>query len=139
MDSHPSPSRRIFVAIPVPHEIFLYLEKLKKQNENISAIKWTRPHNLHLTIYFIGNIEAKDFEEVVATVKAAVESQKKFIIEFEKICLATKKKPKMIWARFSKHESFSRLANSINEALKFIILQNKFHFNEPVPHITFRR
>lgn len=98
-----------------------------------------RSNNLHLTIYFIGNIQSGDFEKVVTTVRATIELQKKFTIEFENICFAPEKNPKMIWARFYKNDSFTQLSNSIHEALKFLMPQNKFHYKEPSPHITLGR
>lgn len=132
-------TRRIFLAIPAPEEIPIYMEKLREINHELSEIKWMRNYNLHLTIYFIGNINNEDFDKVTAAVLPVINSHEKFTLELEKICFAPSKKPRMIWARFHRSSSFTKLSNSIHESLKSIIPQNKFHYEEPVPHITLAR
>lgn len=132
-------TRRLFLAIPCPKEILVYLEKLKEVNQHISGIKWMRPHNLHLTVYFMGNTENKDFDKIIATLLPIVNSQEIFTLEFETIAFAPTQKPKMIWAKFYKNNSFTHLVNSIHESLKDIIPADKFYYAKPVPHITLAR
>lgn len=132
-------TRRLFLAIPCPTEVRDYLEKLKEVNKDISGIKWMRPHNLHLTVYFMGNTKKEDFDKIITTVLPIINSQEKFILEFDKICFAPTKKPKMIWARFHKNNSFTQLVNLIHGALIAIIPPDKFYYEEPVPHITLAR
>jgi 2'-5' RNA ligase len=132
-------TRRLFLGIPVPSEVHEFLEKLKDANEHVSGIKWMRLPNLHLTIYFIGNIKSEDFDLVKNTLLPVINSHKKFSIEFENIYFAPNVKPKMIWAKFHKNDSFTELSNSIHKALKSIIPENKFYYPEPVPHITLAR
>ena len=95
--------------------------------------------NLHLTIYFIGNINAEDFEKVLDAVGPIINLQKIFLLHFENISFAPVQNPKMIWARFHKSIDFTNLVNSIHEALKSIVPGVKFYYKEPVPHITLAR
>lgn len=131
--------RRIFIAIPVPTEIPTYLEQLEEDNKHISGIKWMRFNNLHLTIYFIGNIKAEDFEKVLNTVRLTIKSHKIIVLDFENISFAPTQNPKMIWARFYKNINFTQLVNSLHEALKSIIPKDKYYYKEPIPHITLAR
>lgn len=131
--------RRIFIAIPVPPEVPPYLEKLKEDNLLVTGIKWVKFYNLHLTVFFIGNINANDFEKILSIIKGVINSHKIIVLNFENISLAPAKNQKMIWARFYKNISFTHLANSIHEGLNSNFPQYGFSFKEPIPHITLAR
>lgn len=131
--------RRVFIAVPAPPEISIHLEHLKGDNTGISGIKWMRLSNLHLTIYFIGNIKDEDFEKVTDAIRPIINSHNKIALDFEKIAFAPVENPKMIWVRFQKSTSFTDLVNSIHESLKSIIPESKSYYKEPVPHITLAR
>ena len=98
-----------------------------------------RFNNLHLTLYFIGNIKGEDFEKIVETVRPIINSCEKIALDFEKISFAPSQHPKMIWARFYKNTSFTQLVNSLHEVLNTIVPENKFIFKDPIPHITLAR
>jgi len=131
--------RRIFIAIPSPPEISTYLEQLISDNPHIPGIKWMRFFNLHLTIYFIGNINAEDYEKILDTSRLIINSHKKIILDFEKISFAPSENSKMIWVRFYKNLSFTSLVNSLHEGLKSVVPENKFYYKDPIPHITLAR
>lgn len=130
--------RRLFLAVPVPSEVSAYREQLKKEN-HIEGIKWMRLHNLHLTGYFIGNVESGLADELVSAIRPVIRMQKKFIIHFESVAFAPSRHPRMIWLRFHKSEDFTRMASEINEAVSQFIPNNKFHHKDPFPHITLAR
>lgn len=131
--------RRIFLATTAPPEISTFLEQLKADNQHLPGIKWMRYNNLHLTIYFIGNVNAENFNKILNVVTPIVRTHKKIVLDFEKTSFAPTQNPKMIWARFYKNNSFTQMVNSLHEALHSIIPENKFYFNEPIPHITLAR
>lgn len=95
--------------------------------------------NLHLTVYFMGNTNNENFDTIISTILPIINSQEKFTLEFEEICFAPTQKPKMIWAKFHKNNSFTQLVNSIHNSLTSIIPPDKFYYEEPVPHITLAR
>ena len=74
--------RRIFIAVPAPPEISAYLKLLKEDNQDISGIKWIRLNNLHLTIYFIGNIVEEDFEKVTDAIRPIINVHNKIALDF---------------------------------------------------------
>ena len=131
--------RRLFLAVPVPPEVPAYREELKRENIHIDGIKWMRLHNLHLTGYFIGNVEEEKVDEIMQLIRPIIVSQKEFSIDLESVCFAPSRDPRMIWLRFYKNDDFTSLSNSLHEALSHIIPENKFHYKEPYPHITLAR
>lgn len=131
--------RRIFLAVPVPNEVAAYRELLKETNRSIEGIKWTRLHNLHLTGYFIGNIPSERFDEVVSAIAPVLQAQSSFTLQFDSISFAPSRNARMIWGRYKKHEQFTALSESMHAALGEYIATDKFHYKEPVPHITLAR
>ncbi len=63
---------RIFFAIdlPVSHKKALgsYLGQLKKTSKT-SAIRWTRPENLHITLHFLAEVKREDLPILIAKVR----------------------------------------------------------------------
>ncbi|MDX1530001.1 MAG: RNA 2',3'-cyclic phosphodiesterase [Rhodothermales bacterium] len=62
--------RRLFVALPVPAPIRAELRALR---EALDGARWTRPEQFHLTLRFVGGVEAERvpaFEAALAEVQA---------------------------------------------------------------------
>lgn len=131
--------RRIFFAVPVPPEIILLQDKLREMNSSLKKIKWTRNHNIHLTIYFIGNMPSEKFDTAIDLAASVISGQKEFSLSFESLFLAPSARPKMLWAKYRKNESFSKLSGAIHRALSEFLPGNKFYYEEPLPHITLAR
>ncbi len=131
--------RRIFLAVPVPKEIISLQDKLREQNSHLEKVKWMRNHNIHLTIYFIGNIPAEEFEDIIELILPITTEQKEFTLKFDSLFFAPSRKPEMLWVKFHKHELFSSLAENIHNALSKSLPENKFFSKEPIPHITLAR
>jgi 2'-5' RNA ligase len=132
--------RRIFVSIPVPEKIKEGIFRIYEANGSVKKLIWTKEPNLHITVYFIGNVQQENFETVVDIVKGIMAEQEPFELKFEKLSVApSSEKPRMVWLRFSRHELFTDLANRIHLSLQKFIPENPFHFLEPIPHITLAR
>lgn len=130
---------RIFIAIPPPQEVIIFQEKLRNINLHLKKIKWMRSNNIHLTIYFIGNINRENLKNVSEIIHLVIEKQTPFTLSFHELCFAPSKKPRMIWAKYHKHDSFSSFSANIHHALTKLIPNNKFYYNNPIPHITLAR
>lgn len=134
------PFRRIFFAVPVPEEVVRFQNKLREINASSKKIKWTRDQNIHLTIYFIGNIPAGNFEKIIDLVTPVFSGREKFSLSFDSLFFAPSARPRMLWAKYHKNELFTQLSQAIHLALSGLIGQeNKFYFKEPIPHITLAR
>lgn len=136
----PSHTRRFFLALPAPSTSDILLQKIRSVNISHEKIKWMRPHNLHLTVYFIGNIPSEKTEELIARVSSLLCIQQRFSLAFESLVLAPAHKPRMIWAKYARHDQFTQLVNQIHHALQPMVRSsNRFYYPDPVPHITLAR
>lgn len=131
--------RRIFFAVPVSPELVRLQDKLREINSPLNKIKWTRNQNIHLTVYFIGNIPAEKFDRVIELAQRVISGQKEFSLSFESLFLAPSSRPEMLWAKYRKNEFFTQFSGHIHSTFSELIPENKFYYKEPVPHITLAR
>jgi 2'-5' RNA ligase len=130
---------RIFLAVPLSGETIQNLGKVKEANEHVEKIVWMRTHNLHLTVYFIGQVERANTGEIMDRVKPILEKQTAFDLALDSFCLAPDNKPRMVWARFHRNAVFTGLVNAIRTSIKDLIPDNSFFYEDPIPHITLAR
>src|SRR5436190_4874871 len=98
---------RIFVAFPVTSVIAEELKIIRVQNNLLTGIRWTPSQNLHLTIFFLGEVPEENVSSISVVISAALIKTKPFSIEFDRITLAGKPKHGgMIWARFHKNDFY---------------------------------
>jgi RNA 2',3'-cyclic 3'-phosphodiesterase len=130
---------RIFLATPLPpawSESFL---EISKKNSILEKIRWTPPDNLHITLFFIGEVEESNLENILSELEKLFEAQKSFILEFENVELRGKKShPSMLWGKFRKSEMFSQLSEKIFHSVKEFMTIDVVH-NDPIPHCTLAR
>jgi 2'-5' RNA ligase len=130
---------RIFFAVPASQEIIALQDSLRVKNAHLKKIKWMRNHNLHLTIYFIGNVLCEYREEIIQAVVPVIANQKAFTLTYESLFFAPSHKPRMLWVKYQKHEAFSVFAESVHYVLSKYVPNNKFFRKDPIPHITLAR
>lgn len=135
----PENIRRLFLAVAAPSETLILLEDLKCRIPHHKAWKWMRPKNLHLTIFFVGNIEIHDYEPILKEFREIVSSFSPFSLKFDGIAIMPSKKPYMLWAKFKKHERYTEMYHSIHKVLSPYLKNNSEIYSEPVPHITLAR
>ena len=129
----------MFVAVPVPHLRAEELKIIQLQNNSLDGIRWTPPSNLHVTLFFLGEVLEENISSINDSIKKVIENTSPFEIEFEKILLKGKKKnSSMIWVQFFRSDSYASVSNAIYNSVKdFLIAQPVL--KEPVPHITLAR
>jgi RNA 2',3'-cyclic 3'-phosphodiesterase len=73
---------RTFVAIELPENIKQYLAGIENNLKSgcPSSLKWVNPGNIHLTLKFLGNIETKQIESILHSIKEAVQGFQPFIL-----------------------------------------------------------
>ncbi len=130
---------RIFLATPLPpvwSESFL---EISKKNSSLEKFRWTPRDNLHITLFFIGEVEENNLENIVSALGKLFVEQKSFILEFETVELRGKKgHPSMLWGKFCKKEMFSQLSESIFQSVKEFMTIDVVH-KDPIPHSTLAR
>lgn len=76
---------RSFVAISIPEElqnkILSFVQQFEKYN-SFSKINWIKPKNLHITLRFLGEIDAEQHVQLVEKIAAIINQVKQFAISF---------------------------------------------------------
>jgi 2'-5' RNA ligase len=134
--------RRLFLAIPLSDSLLQKFIDLKARYGLETDIRWTENQNLHITVYFFGDVleekiglMSKKIAEVVAVTPA-------FNLKLEKIILAPPQRPaRMIWAQFAKSEEYSKLVMAINSATREFLDPRSAQETDrdQIPHITLAR
>ena len=130
---------RLFVAIPVPDAYRGILSVQQYHNREKENVRWILPENLHVTVFFIGNISESMIPDIQPVVQECTKDAGPFTLQFKDIILqGSRQHPAMIWARFEKDPVFSALSLSMSKKLEPLGVAAS-RFPEPVPHITLAR
>ncbi len=121
---------RNFIAIEPPEEIKEHLASLKID----LPARWTSKENIHLTLFFIGQLDEELIEGIKSALKMAVKKSERFNLEVNGLTYAPPKSrpPKMIWAVIEDSELLKELKKRICEALGR-------ESGEFLPHMTLAR
>jgi 2'-5' RNA ligase len=103
---------RLFIALPVPqavkHEINLVQERLRRELPERCA-SWTRPEQWHLTLKFLGNVDAARVGALTDAVRAACERFAPLRLRAERVgCFPGLRKPRVVWVGI--HDEGNQLA-----------------------------
>jgi len=91
---------RAFIAIPLPDQVKAHLKACQNQlkYQGLKAA-WPRPHTLHLTLKFMGEISETQVDKVSTAMDHALERLRGFEAETAGIgVFPSVKKPRVIWA-----------------------------------------
>lgn len=132
---------RLFLAVRPCAEIYDAHRHLVAANSELSGTRWVRKDNLHLTVFFIGDIDAdqsRHIKELLPALSAMI--PKPIRLQSDRLSLEGGRinKPSMAWARFRVNYEFTDLNNLIRNRLKSWI-PGQAIFKEPVPHVTLAR
>lgn len=116
-------SIRAFIAVELPQaltaDIQRLQDKLKKQGLHL---RWIRPQNIHLTLKFLGNIDAKDVVYITKTLGQAVQPHNAFTLAPQGLGIFPNlKNPKVVWIGVSGDTAkLVALQRSIDDALHIL-------------------
>ncbi len=131
---------RLFFALNLKeHNVLLYLfEKTRDCFSLKNKIKWVDANNLHITIFFIGEVDEITAKKIVEKCNNKFTGLKGFCLEYSKnLVFYNRKNPKVVGIEFKKNESILQLKKHTDELLIcFDILPEERTF---VPHLTFGR
>jgi len=138
-DSGQLPAKRLFLGIPLPEEALQALRHFRQQHAHLRGLRWVPDENLHITLYFFGAVPALQVHNLREMIQARLHEQQAFELKFRAYALAPRpREPRMIWARFDKHPSFTALVGQLDQAYQQIHT-NQFNRKSPIPHITLAR
>jgi 2'-5' RNA ligase len=73
---------RAFVAVRIPDDILAQLAAFQKQlKADFRSVSWTRPEAMHLTLQFLGNIQASHLPALSGGLKAATRAHPPFALQ----------------------------------------------------------
>ncbi|MCQ0989175.1 RNA 2',3'-cyclic phosphodiesterase [Jiella marina] len=123
---------RLFTALEIPQDVALSLSLLRG---GLPAARWIDPENYHLTLRFIGDVEARIADELVAGLDRIERSG--FQLTLRGLAAFGNRKPHAVYAEVAPSPELHALQADIDRACKRLGLdsdQRKF-----VPHVTLAR
>ncbi len=123
---------RLFTALDIPPAVALSLSFLRG---GLPSARWIEPENYHITLRFIGDIDARLADEIVGALDRIHRSR--FTLQLKGVGAFGSKKPHSIYAGVEASPALDELQGEIDRILKRLGLspdQRKF-----VPHVTLAR
>ena len=132
--------KRLFIGIPVKSKI---IEKfaLKWVNDpllNQNRMKWVRPENWHVTLYFLGNTPESEIDDLQQFIDESFNQILSFSTNLNEVGVFPKiSNPKVLWLGLENIQPLLAGYNRLGELLR----QNGFAIdNKPLkPHMTLAR
>ena len=126
---------RLFIAAPLPEELKHYLAAQAGRYKD-EAIRIVPADNLHLTLFFIGNVPEAQLERIKQVTEHIAGQFSTFDLQLVAIEPGPKpRSPRLIWARFEGSKAFEQLSQSLTQALATEPTESR----KPIPHITLAR
>lgn len=133
-------SMRVFIAIELPTEVKVALTALQNDLRDTPAdIAWSRPDNFHLTINFIGEVEAEQLSIITNACSDAAASVQPFVLQLNGTgVFPNDRQPKVLWVgltgEMDKLQSLHRTLKDNLHAAGFAQETRAYH-----PHLTLGR
>jgi RNA 2',3'-cyclic 3'-phosphodiesterase len=126
---------RLFVAATLPAGLHTYLARQVHQFEH-SSIRFIPEQNLHLTLYFIGNVPQEQLPAIRQTLQQVAAHHPPFTLQLEQLEAGPKpRSPRLVWARFQQSEPFAKLSRELTQ----LLAPEPPREQKAIPHITIAR
>jgi RNA 2',3'-cyclic 3'-phosphodiesterase len=134
---------RLFVALEIPAEVrdrfAAVITELRAADSSFSKnrARWVRPENLHVTLKFIGHVDAGKLEGIRAAL-AEVRSRNLVELRFRGLgFFPNGKRPRVFWAGMEASPNLAPLAGEIDARFKKLGIAGETR--EFAPHLTLAR
>jgi 2'-5' RNA ligase len=131
---------RSFLAFELPPEIKTMVTRVYEDARRSNLdVRWVRPEGIHLTVVFLGNIQAGDLEALGNEVGRVCSDFSSFQIALEGIgCFPNPRNPRVIWLGLVGHiERMALFRDRLQEPLlAFGVKEERRSFK---PHLTLGR
>lgn len=110
---------RVFVALQIPSAVRKNLAEFLARLRAISAQpRWVRTENLHVTLKFIGEVQAEKLGDIRAAL-SIVHSDRVVTLDFRGVgFFPSEKRPRVFWAGIEASANLPRLAGDIDRAME---------------------
>ena len=131
---------RTFIAVELTDSVREQISRLEQPlRKEGTKVGWVKPENLHLTLKFLGNIQAPCIDDVVEATQEAVQGIKPFILSFSGLgVFPNLKRARVIWIGVAEgSDSLGKIQRGLEERL----FQRGFTREEREfsPHLTIGR
>lgn len=131
---------RAFIAIEMPAKIIDGLKEIQHELKDTSnKVTWVKPENIHLTIKFLGDIEADKIDSIAGLLEGAAAKSHSFDISVKGVGgFPTIDNPRVLWVGIEESNvNLFALYNNIEDALSAISFAKE---ERPFkPHLTLGR
>jgi 2'-5' RNA ligase len=131
---------RTFVAVEMPEKVREQFREVQAQLRQADAhVKWVEPHNIHVTLKFLGEVSEEELEKVYAGVTEGVETCAPFEIDLAQLgAFPNLRRPRVVWIGIeSGKEKLIELQKKVEECIsQHGFPREKRSFS---PHITIGR
>jgi 2'-5' RNA ligase len=133
---------RAFVAIELPEDLRRELERIQgslKSTRVADRVRWVKPTGIHLTLKFLGNVQASRIAEIVRAITQGSKGVKPFTISLSGLgCFPSSSRPNVIWIGLEGDtEPLPRLQSAIEDYLS--VLGYPKEKRNYTPHLTLGR
>lgn len=126
--------KRVFVAVDISEDarglVTAYIDNVRRLSPD-APCRWVRPENLHITCWFIGNVDAKGLDGWKESVSLAADALSPFKVELGRT------------GKFSQHRHHSDvlwIAAKSDPPHRFVEIAQYIHEDKRVkPHLTIGR
>lgn len=97
--THPTDAVRTFLCVEMPQSVRERIEALQRELRRLDApASWVKPANLHLTLKFLGDVEASRLAEVIATARRVAAASAAFPLTVSGAgCFPSPRQPRVLW------------------------------------------
>ena len=131
---------RTFIALSISDEAKAAIAQLiSNSRDSVTAVRWVKPENMHLTIKFLGVVDEKNLPEIENALTESVKKIEPFHYQLNGTgCFPNCRHPRVLWVGIGESGgSLQHLYENIEERLvKIGLPKEKRNFN---PHLTVGR
>ena len=131
--------KRTFIAIDIPLESAI-IEQINKLKSDFTdeKIKWVKPHQYHITLQFLGNVENSGILHINESLDKVTGNFAGFSLELTEFgVFKNLKNPRVLWIGFRPCEQLAKLKNAVeDEMTRFGFEKSDKSFS---PHLTIAR
>ncbi len=132
--------KRLFVAIKLNRatlESLVAVQNLIRKELPYKGIRWVDPSLFHLTLQFLGDIEASQFSTLTASLESVADKINHFELIFKGIgFFGSPQNIRAIWAGTEPSPALRTLFNEVVHSTEFLRLDQQARFS---PHLTLAR
>lgn len=121
-------TKRLFVAVNLPLELKRELGNIEKEINsafpeeiaNEGLFKWVEMENLHITLFFIGQVGDSAVPKLAEAINSVIKNYKPMEMKTKKICYGPPKTmlPRLVWLELEKNSQLAKLANDLQEIMQ---------------------